>query len=562
MAAKLQCEICGGKLIGKPGGIFECENCGTEYSTEWAKAKIQEITGTVKVEGTVEVTGKVQVDGLVQVDITANKEALLRLGELALEGRKWDEATDFYDKVLNLEPENAMAYLGKLLAKHNCTSIKGLETAKWLFDTDRDYQNALRFADYALKKQLQDSVEAYNERKRKELFEKEERTKKLSEIRGKYRIPNTMIAVGYCHTVGLRSDGTVVAVGGNSDGQCDVSNWTDIVAVAAGSSHTVGLKADGTVVAVGDNHDGQCNVGDWTRIVAVEAGNWHTIGVRANGTVVAAGCNSKGQCDVSNWTDIVSVSTPKESVIPRTLGRRADGTWVSTKIPWDFGDKWFETVMANDYDTVSFFSSMEIRLKADGSLYGSYRRDGMFKLLDFQNSQGFVAVTGGKDYCVALRPNGKVVAAGENRYGQCNVSAWNSIVAVAAGGERTVGIKADGTVAAVGKNTDGQCDVSEWKLFNSVDTIEAERETAQQEKAEAARKAAAEKVDAWRKAKIEALNKEKVEKEARKAALERELPTLTGFFKAGKKQGVEMELTKIEARLAQIKSELIQLGEY
>ena len=31
MAAKLECEICGGKLIGKPGGIFECESCGMEY---------------------------------------------------------------------------------------------------------------------------------------------------------------------------------------------------------------------------------------------------------------------------------------------------------------------------------------------------------------------------------------------------------------------------------------------------------------------------------------------------------------------------------------------------
>ena len=36
------------------------------------------------------------------------------------------------------------------------------------------------------------------------------------------------ISAGYAHTVGLRSDGTVVAVGNNDDGQCDVSDWTDI----------------------------------------------------------------------------------------------------------------------------------------------------------------------------------------------------------------------------------------------------------------------------------------------------------------------------------------------
>ena len=33
--------------------------------------------------------------------------------------------------------------------------------------------------------------------------------------------------------------------------------------VAAGWVHTVGLKSDGTVVAVGDNRYGQCNVGGW-----------------------------------------------------------------------------------------------------------------------------------------------------------------------------------------------------------------------------------------------------------------------------------------------------------
>ena len=97
MAAKLQCEICGGKLIGKPGGIFECDSCGVEYSTEWAKLKIQEIRGTVTVEGTVEVTGKVQVDGPVKVDSSANKEALLQRGNLALEDGKWEEAKSFFD---------------------------------------------------------------------------------------------------------------------------------------------------------------------------------------------------------------------------------------------------------------------------------------------------------------------------------------------------------------------------------------------------------------------------------------------------------------------------------
>ena len=49
--------------------------------------------------------------------------------------------------------------------------------------------------------------------------------------------------------------------------ECDVAGWRDIVAVSAGSSHTVGLKSDGTVLAVGDNEYGQCDAAGWPDIL-------------------------------------------------------------------------------------------------------------------------------------------------------------------------------------------------------------------------------------------------------------------------------------------------------
>ena len=77
-----------------------------------------------------------------------------------------------------------------------------------------------------------------------------------------------------------------MTAGSNFEGQGDVNNWTDIVAIAAGNSHTVGLKSDGTVVAVGNNVNNQCNVSSWTDIVAVAAGSNHTIGLKSNRTAV------------------------------------------------------------------------------------------------------------------------------------------------------------------------------------------------------------------------------------------------------------------------------------
>ena len=122
------------------------------------------------------------------------------------------------------------------------------------------------------------------------------------QLEGKYA--RETIAAGWNHTVALRADGTVAAAGENGDGQCDVSDWTDIVAVSCGTGYTVGLKADGTVVAAGklDYEQGDCT--NWSGIVAVSCRKHHTLGLKADGTLIALGRNKEGQCDVSDWTDI------------------------------------------------------------------------------------------------------------------------------------------------------------------------------------------------------------------------------------------------------------------
>ena len=108
------------------------------------------------------------------------------------------------------------------------------------------------------------------------------------------------------HTVALKADGTVMATGYNAYGECDVSDWKDVVDVSAGYNYTISLKANGTVVATGYNEYGQCDVLDWVDIVSVSAGHNHTIGLKADGTLVATGSDRNRQCDVSDWTNITT----------------------------------------------------------------------------------------------------------------------------------------------------------------------------------------------------------------------------------------------------------------
>ncbi len=255
------------------------------------------------------------------------------------------------------------------------------------------------------------------------------------------------------HTVALKADGTVMATGYNAYGECDVSDWKDVVDVSAGYNYTISLKANGTVVAAGYNEYGQCDVLDWVDIVAVSAGHNHTIGLKADGTVVATGNNASRQCNVSNWKDIVAVSAGHN----HTIGLKADGTVVATGYN-EYGQ--CDVLGWTDIVSVSAGNDCTIGLKTDGTVVAvGYNEYGQCDVLDWVD---IVAVSAGHNHTIGLKADGTVVAAGRNHFGQCNVSDWVDIVAVSAGHNHTIGLKADGTLVATGSDRNRQCDVSDW----------------------------------------------------------------------------------------------------
>lgn len=65
----------------------------------------------------------------------------------------------------------------------------------------------------------------------------------------------------------------MIATGNNGEG--NVQEWTDIVAVSAGNGYTLGLKSDGNIVSTGRNDRNQIAVSGWTDIVALSAGDTH-----------------------------------------------------------------------------------------------------------------------------------------------------------------------------------------------------------------------------------------------------------------------------------------------
>jgi hypothetical protein len=51
------------------------------------------------------------------------------------------------------------------------------------------------------------------------------------------------LAAGYCHSLGLKADGSIVAWGRNTYGQCDVpAPNADFIALAAGQGHSLAIR--------------------------------------------------------------------------------------------------------------------------------------------------------------------------------------------------------------------------------------------------------------------------------------------------------------------------------
>jgi alpha-tubulin suppressor-like RCC1 family protein len=275
---------------------------------------------------------------------------------------------------------------------------------------------------------------------------------RLRSLGGRMTFRDSLAGGGY-HTVGLRSDGSVLAVGNNGNDQCNVGDWTDIVAVAAGGQHTVGLRADGTVLATGNNAQSECEIGGWTDIVDIAAGGSHTVGLRSNGTVLAVGFNNSGQCNVGDWPDIVAVAAGGS----HTVGLRSDGTVLTVGFnksgQCNVGD-WTGIV------DIAAGGSHTVGLRSDGTMLAvGNNESGQCNVGDWMD---IVAVAAGRVHTVGLRSDGTVLAVGDRDDGRCNVDDWTDIVDIAAGDFHTLGLRADGTVLAVGYKSHGQCHVSTW----------------------------------------------------------------------------------------------------
>ncbi len=257
------------------------------------------------------------------------------------------------------------------------------------------------------------------------------------------------ISAGSSHSLGLTSNGRIVAFGRITYGQCNVPEPNaDFVAIAANDQYSLGLKSNGAIVYMGSCYYNLCVIpAPNTDYVAIAAGFYHALALRSDSSVVAWGYGSNGQCNVPTPnTGFVAVA----GGYYHSLGLKSDGTiatWGSTYPPSPNTD--FVAIAAGMYHSLG--------LKSDGSIV-AWGQDTYGQCTVPSPNADFVAIAAGSYHSLGLKSDGSIVAWGQDTYGQCTVPAPNSgFSAIAGGAHHSLAIASDGGLLAWGEDNYGQC---------------------------------------------------------------------------------------------------------
>jgi alpha-tubulin suppressor-like RCC1 family protein len=251
--------------------------------------------------------------------------------------------------------------------------------------------------------------------------------------------------------------------------------------------YTLALKRDGTVFS-SDRNNNQYNVQDWQHILSISTSDNHAVGLKVDGTVVATGLNDKGQCDVGHWHDIVAVSADDF----HTVGLKKSGNVVAVGCNDDG-----ECNTDNWSGIVAIYTTYKrtIGLTKDGNVivcgvekqrYNSSEWKDIKAIskcgnigIKYNNSLVGIGECG---YVIKKKPDiwqNIITAANSFEIGLFGlkedgtvttlskaipeIHKWQDIVDISMGYGHIFGLKKDGTVIAAGDNSFKQCEVSNWK---------------------------------------------------------------------------------------------------
>jgi len=456
---------------------------------------------------------KVQAADTVIINQGGDIAPLLKRANLFLEDRDFISANEYFEKVLDINPECGEAYLGKLLVDLKISRESDLEFLSNTFDDYKNYEKVLRFADTDTVNRLVKYNEIITIRNLEKMYDTaekafeaannikdfrtanielnavikkfeildgykdsleyiakcEEKIKELDKDRIYNNVLNTVTTAGI-ETTGLyqKAINELEPIIDWKDSAELIAQYKEKIVEIERKTDIGKAKAKKTVKIVAPIVAAVAVVAIVLTSFVFPAINYNK-GVDAyeDGDYLKAAeyfFKSKGKDDAKDYIAKINKKLMTHDLIStgfaHTIGLKGDGTVIISGEPygkWDLSD-WKDIIAVADSQ-----GTFALGLKKDGTVVSAGASWTEKDRVNVTSWTDIIAVSGGYSHSVGLKKDGTVVATGSNASGQCNVNNWSDIIAVSAGEYHTIGLKSNGTVVATGNNNYGQCDVSNLK---------------------------------------------------------------------------------------------------
>ena len=505
---------------------------------------------------------------------------LLRRIDMFLADAEWENAVEYCNRILDIAPECATAYIDLLLSQHHARTISSLSISNSALQADKNFIRAKTFAKGA-EEGLIRSIE--------ENAQKQDTVgKKLRTFLNPHMDPSSIKCqrkpldiVAYDEKAyALTADGRVLLAGTTEKWEKSIVNWSDIIEIACGKDYVAGLNADGTVKVVAKHEGLFPNVASWYGIKSLHGGETsmgreYLVGLHRDGTVISDTSYAEAKQAVDRWSQVASLWCKRG----RTVGLCTDGRVLSTQAKAvSTYDKYLgesETTNWQHIHLVSCGLRHTVGVRSDGTVVAvGVTGDGRCDVMNWSN---IVDVCCGDTYTLGLKSDGTVVFAGKSDNLKDMVRDWNNVVSVCCSEHHVACLHSDGTVTATGSNIQGQCDVETWEnvvgifcgnnvtfgvkadgsIYSTKTIFDAEWNLFKDDEEVQKRSAYLDSLDILteRQAAEEHLIVVRIQKE--KLVSEREsllaaIPQLTGLFSEKKRKKAESRLAEIERELASL----------